>query len=407
MEWTMIIMFILLMVTSGLYKAVSILFQRDERKRGKENVHSLIVLGSGGHTSEMLRILSSKSMQRNLKLFSPRIYIVAEGDKISKPKAESFEMECRKSGSLEGKQRFSIEIVPRSREVGQSWILTPFSIVKGLLASFLIMMRYRPDVILCNGPGTCVPFCFLALLLRIIRIKRIPIIYAESFACVEHLSLSGKILYRFADQFIVQWEELNARYPLSRYIGVEIDSTRKVEVKKNGTVLVTVGSYYFDDLLRELDSKLFLENLKRLGYSKLIIQIGKGKFFPKEIQSQITDFQVQVITTKDSLREEFEEANLVISHAGAGSILDSLLSGKPTIAVPNEELMNNHQVQLAQTLANKNLLRTLQINDTNKKSFLDRIIEVIEHLNDNPPYCLIDSSNQIADRFYSYVKRLH
>lgn len=44
--------------------------------------------------------------------------------------------------------------VPRSRSVGQSWLTTPFTTLRALWASVGLVFRLRPDLILCNGPGT-------------------------------------------------------------------------------------------------------------------------------------------------------------------------------------------------------------------------------------------------------------
>ncbi|NXS54693.1 ALG13 transferase, partial [Brachypteracias leptosomus] len=53
---------------------------------------------------------------------------------------------------------------------------------------------------------------------------------------------------------------------------------------------------------------------------------------------------------KDSLAEDLRRADLVISHAGAGSCLETLENGKALVVVINEKLMNNHQLELAKRL---------------------------------------------------------
>ena len=57
-----------------------------------------------------------------------------------------------------------------------------------------------------------------------------------------------------------------------------------------------------------------------------------------------------------TLKERIDEASLVISHAGAGSIFESLRAGKRLIAVPNSALMDNHQEDLCVHLQGKGYL---------------------------------------------------
>ncbi len=44
------------------------------------------------------------------------------------------------------------------------------------------------------------------------------IVYVESFARVNRLSLSGRIAYLIADRFVVQWPQLKTRYPKADYL---------------------------------------------------------------------------------------------------------------------------------------------------------------------------------------------
>ncbi|CAG8778243.1 14293_t:CDS:1, partial [Acaulospora morrowiae] len=55
---------------------------------------------------------------------------------------------------------------------------------------------------------------------KILGIKWIKLIYVESFARVRTLSLSGKLLLRFVDRFIVQWPYLEQKYPQAEYKGI-------------------------------------------------------------------------------------------------------------------------------------------------------------------------------------------
>lgn len=54
---------------------------------------------------------------------------------------------------------------------------------------------------------------------------------------------------------------------------------------------------------------------------------------------------------KPSLLEDMREADLVISHAGAGTAMEALNLGKPLVLVPNRDLMDDHQLELANKLA--------------------------------------------------------
>ncbi|XP_066438210.1 LOW QUALITY PROTEIN: UDP-N-acetylglucosamine transferase subunit ALG13 [Eleutherodactylus coqui] len=114
------------------------------------------------------------------------------------------------------------------------------------------------------------------------------------------------------------------------------------------SVFLTVGTTSFDELISCMSSERTVRILKDLGYDRLILQIGRGTVEPKSHSTG--GFTVDVFRYKDSLAEDIRNADLVISHAGAGTCLETLEAQKPLIVVINEKLMSNHQLEIAKQL---------------------------------------------------------
>nr|CCA17811.1 AlNc14C40G3455 [Albugo laibachii Nc14] len=187
---------------------------RDHRLVGKHErmrsrtISTMIVLGSGGHTTEMLQLIKKV----NTKIYTPIAFVVASSDSTSIEKTNI-------DRHLLSNDNFII--IPRSREVGQSWLTSTWTTLYSLLICFHIIWIHRPELLLCNGPGTSVPVCVAVKLYHFFGILPNPkILFCESFARVTTLSLTGKLLYLFADEFVVHWPQLLAKYPTARYLGV-------------------------------------------------------------------------------------------------------------------------------------------------------------------------------------------
>uniref|UniRef100_A0A9J7XM80 UDP-N-acetylglucosamine transferase subunit ALG14 n=1 Tax=Cyprinus carpio carpio TaxID=630221 RepID=A0A9J7XM80_CYPCA len=79
---------------------------------------------------------------------------------------------------------FTIHRIPRSQEVRQSWSSSVLSSLSALMSSVPLVFRLQLDIVLCNGPGTCVPLCAAGLLLGMLGLKRVLIVYVESICRV-------------------------------------------------------------------------------------------------------------------------------------------------------------------------------------------------------------------------------
>ena len=76
-----------------------------------------------------------------------------------------------------------------------------------------ILAKEKPTHIISFGAMCTVPVCIIG------KLMNIQVIYVESYTRLKDLSLSGKIIYPFADLFVVQWKQLVSKYPKAVYGG--------------------------------------------------------------------------------------------------------------------------------------------------------------------------------------------
>jgi len=185
------------------------------RRDHEETCHLAVFLGSGGHSSEALSLVSALDFSR----YTPRTYLVSEGDSLSAQKAVTLErLKTAPTPSLHSGVPiggYQILTIPRARHVHQSILTVPFTALRSLLAAvYHVTLAPRLsgdsnfDVLLLNGPGTCVILCMAAYVNRFLGLPSPRLIYIETFARVRVLSLSGKLLRPIADRFILQWPDL-------------------------------------------------------------------------------------------------------------------------------------------------------------------------------------------------------
>ena len=162
-----------------------------------------VVLGSGGHTSEMFRILMKADVPSGHRI----CFIVGKDDNMSLQKAKTF---C-KIKSIP----FEYETVIRPRRVHQPILFAIPTLLLSICQSVLLVAKHRPSIILTNGPALCVIIALAGRLLNL-SYNNPKIVYIESFARVYNLSLSGKCMEYLANKFYVQWPEIQAPKRLLR-----------------------------------------------------------------------------------------------------------------------------------------------------------------------------------------------
>lgn len=127
--------------------------------------------------------------------------------------------------------------------------------------------------------------------------------------------------------------------------------------KKEKQLLVTVGTTKFEKLIQNIDKDEFYQMAIKHNFTKIIIQKGTGEYIPTKFNAYTKQINVQVSTILKNFENVIKESELIISHGGAGIILECLKNKKKVIVCVNDTLMDNHQVELASSLENEKYIK--------------------------------------------------
>lgn len=94
----------------------------------------------------------------------------------------------------------------------REWSCIP-RMLSNTLRAWRVCRKERPDLVVCTGVLATIPLCLLC------KLSGKKLVFIESYAKVKTPTLTGKLLYLFADRFYIQWQELQAFYPKAVYIG--------------------------------------------------------------------------------------------------------------------------------------------------------------------------------------------
>lgn len=149
----------------------------------------LYISSSGGHLSEMLQLKS---------LFGKYDYhIITE----------------KSPSTLYLKDKYGKKVNYVLFGTRKQKIKYPFILLINCFLSLFYFLKYRPDFIITTGAHTAGPMCCIG------KIFRKKIIFIESFANRTTKTITGRLIYKFADLFVVQWEDMLELYPNGKYFG--------------------------------------------------------------------------------------------------------------------------------------------------------------------------------------------
>lgn len=113
-------------------------------------------------------------------------------------------------------------------------------------------------------------------------------------------------------------------------------------------IFVTVGSFGFDGLVREIDQAIAQGRIT----GRVVVQVANGAYLPGNCD---------YFRTAPGLEPYYRQADLVIGHGGTGTTLEVIERGLRLVSVCNPGVIDNHQHEFLDALADKGLTRYCRV----------------------------------------------
>lgn len=229
----------------------------------------------------------------------------------------------------------------------------PFKLLKSLAKSRAVLRRFKPDVAVGVGGYASGPLLLAA------RNARIPYLIQEqnSYAGVTNKRLGAK-----AAKICVAFDGMERFFPADRILltgnpiraeAVQIEGKREEAVGFFGldpgkkTLLITGGSLG----ARTLNSAI-RAGLAQFGAQQIQLIWQCGNYYYESLK-ELSCEGVRIYPFIHRMDLAYAAADVIVSRAGAGTIAELCVVGKPVVLVPSPNVAEDHQTKNARALADK------------------------------------------------------
>lgn len=289
--------------------------------------------------------------------------------------------------------------------------LFPFKLITSLLKARRIIAEFKPNVVIGTGGFASGP------LLQVASIAGIPTVIQEqnSYPGITNKLLSGK-----ASKICVAYENLERFFPKNKMIltgnpvrqdliGVEGKRAEALQYfnldKDKKTLLVLGGSLGARRINQLIAKEIFDFTAQNV---QVIWQCGKLYF--DEYKHFGDKDNVQVLAFIDRMDLVYAAADVVISRAGASSVSELCIVGKPTIFIPSPNVAEDHQTKNAQSIVDKGgaiLIKESEL-DTQFKTIFNKLIldeNLQKSLSENiKKLAKVNATNDIVEEIIKLIK---
>lgn len=232
--------------------------------------------------------------------------------------------------------------------------LFPIKLISSLLKARKIIKNFNPDVVIGTGGFASGP------LLQMANSLNIPTVIQEQNSLP---GITNKLLSKKANAICVAYENLERFFPKDKIVLtgnpvrqdlLDIDSKRSEAIAyfnldDNKKTLLVLGGSLGSRRINQLIEK----ELDFLVQSGIQVFWQCGNFYMTDYKHYSEKEDVQVVSFIDRMDLIYAAADFVISRAGASSVSELCLVGKPTIFIPSPNVAEDHQTKNAKAIVDK------------------------------------------------------
>ena len=315
--------------------------------------------GSGGHVTPVVAVL------RSIKTTHSSVEIQFWCDRAFAPQASTiiahFDPDIHVDTVIAGKLRryHHLSFLQHIIIPSVFWpnIRDMFLVLCGVVQSIVKLIRWRPDVVFTKGGYVCLPVGWAAWLLRI------PLVIHDSDA---HPGLTNRLLARHAAAIATGAPLEYYPYPAKKttYVGIPIGEAFRPYTPSEraackhalgfsgdrSLVVVTGGGLG----VKVLNDEVVLHLDQLLSFTDVVLLSGADQYDELRALTPEHDerFQLHAFIST-GMAELLAAADVVVSRAGATTLLELAALAKPTVLVPNGRLTGGHQLKNAKVYSDK------------------------------------------------------
>lgn len=298
------------------------------------------------------------------------------------------------------------------RELTLKNLSFPFKLVSSLLRARKIVNYFKPDIAIGTGGFASGP------LLQIATTKKIPSLIQEQNS---YPGITNKLLSKKANKICVAYDGLERFFPENKIIKtgnpvrqdlLDVDTKRDEAIKAfslksdKKTLLVLGGSLGARQINKLIKKELDFIQTHNM---QVIWQCGKLYYDKYKIYNNTKDVQVHAFI--NNMDYAYAAADVIISRAGAISVSELCIVGKPVIFIPSPNVAEDHQTKNALSVVEKQagmMIKEadLEVDFQNKFSQLMASPEKQAELSKNiKSLALVNATKEIVDEVEKLLKK--